>query len=342
MTMRNFAKIIKVFIFLLVGVSCSNKLDDSKDYMCFDDVVYVSEFPEKVMLKADTSYINETIAINDFEILDSLIIYETRESSGGWVICSLNDGRRLKSILDVGHSKTEFNTIPQLCDGTTFFYDDSDLKSVIYDFGNGQVFEVNITKTLQDDSLNMSHIKNKIQPNLDKYIQMGNNEYFIRDVMTKKSIWYKDGEKCESSVLDALNDFNLGGDFNVLAAMIRYNKAKDVFVELPVYTNYINIFSLSNNNSKTVCIGNSLQKISETNIMMGENYYDLRLFDDYFAILYVKNKSSKPSIQFFDYEGNPIKEMLLDSNATSFDIDTINNILYTFDCEEERFYLYKI
>lgn len=322
--------------------SCANAIDNKKDYMCFDNISYVTDYPKSLSLKADTSYVSEIVGINDFEIIDSLIIYETHESLGGWVICSLNSGKTLKAIFDKGHSKTEFSAIPQLCDGTTFFYDKKQLKTVVYDFGNGQLFEVNISNTIKKDSLHMKSLPYKVPVNLDKYIFMGDNEYYIRDMMTKSSKWYKDEEIKESEVINTLNDFEITDDFNVLGAMIRYNHEKQIFVELPVYTNYVNIFSLSTGKSKTVCMGKEMISIPTTQVMEGENFYDIRLFEDCFALLYIKNESSYPSIRFFDYEGNAIKEIFLDKNVTSFDIDTNTNTLYTFDCENETFYIYRL
>ncbi len=49
-----------------------------------------------------------------------------------------------------------------------------------------------------------------------------------------------------------------------------------------------------------------------------------------------------PKIQLFDWNGNPLAEILLDRQATSFDIDFVNGNLYILDGQTEEFYRYDI
>ncbi len=125
-------------------------------------------------------------------------------------------------------------------------------------------------------------------------------------------------------------------------------------VEIPIGLNYINIYSLDGSFGRTICIGKELfniGKIQDLNrVKRVYTFSDIRLFDDFFGVVHVDEerinyfgeRKKTPRILFFDWDGNPLAELVSDHHITSFDIDFTRGELYTLDLYSDEFYKYDI
>ena len=146
-----------------------------------------------------------------------------------------------------------------------------------------------------------------------------------------------------------------GDDFNILATNTKYNDILKRFVEAPTDLNYINIYSLDSAIAKTICIGDKLADIS----MIQKEwpkwnrkyvFVNIQAFNDFFGVIYV-NESNKsyqtkrkqlPTIMLFDWEGIPLAELKMENHFTHFDIDFLNQELYTFDIHSDEFFKFDV
>jgi hypothetical protein len=157
-------------------------------------------------------------------------------------------------------------------------------------------------------------------------------------------------------VFEKLNQASLrqGINVNVLATMTKLNPNNNIFVEMPISLNYINMYSIDSSVCKTICIGKSLDNIKKIeNTEQWSRLYTfsyLELFNDFWGVLHINEdwktyrteRKKFPSILLFDWQGEPIAELKLNNFITSFDIDFINGHLYTHDILSDEFYMYDI
>lgn len=168
--------------------------------------------------------------------------------------------------------------------------------------------------------------------------------------------FHQDTDPQLSGVLEKLNKASVSPreDFNILASVTKYSASTEKFVEMPLNLNYLNIYSRDNTFTKTVCVGERLVGIAEVEQTSRADrmfvFADVRVFDDFFGVLYINQterdceitRKKTPSVLLFDWTGNPLTELKLDHHATAFDIDFVNNELYTLDLKSDEFAKYDI
>lgn len=332
-------------VLLTVCTSCAKI--DSRSVLGVGTMKYASSFENSEKLYEDSSFVynNPTISL---KIVDSLYFTDVLHSANGkWRIMT-PQWQEIGRFLDKGHSKGEFNSIP--CVYSARFVAEKDtLYSYVYDFGAGRVYELNITETLADSCLSYRCLDYEVPKFLDQYIYINENEYMIRENTHKQGVlkrWtlYKDGKVLRNAALEQVNAISIDtNDHNVLAALSGYNEKHDVLVQAYMYFNIINIISLHSDKCLSICNGDS--GIDLTGIINHRHgmdyYYDCKIYDDFFAVLCIENKS-KPSVQMYDYEGNPIREYILAKPATCFDIDMAKGYLYSYNNEDGMVNRYKI
>lgn len=142
--------------------------------------------------------------------------------------------------------------------------------------------------------------------------------------------------------------------FNILSSFVAYDANRDLVVEASIMLNTINVYSLGGTFEKTICLGKSLDNISDMChaglLGLKETFVRLRLYDDFFVVMYSGGKQIRmddsnlpaPRIYIFDWECNPLAELKLPERASVFDIDLQNGELYTLDRSEEIIRKYDI
>lgn len=220
---------------------------------------------------------------------------------------------------------------------------------------------MNVSTSARNQKLDIKQINDSLLNSIFTVISLeGNNNIYCREITPDQAqqIRYvnKDGERQITKNLTRLNQaaVEMGDDHNILSTIAVKKPDQDVIVEVAVFLNQINIFSVDDTLSKTLCVGKKLNAIEEIQRVGRWNriytYGGLRSYPKIWCALYVGETSldlqlkrkNLPVIQIFDWDGNPLTELKLDRNITSFDIDFQNGYLYTFDSMTEEFYRYNI
>lgn len=117
---------------------------------------------------------------------------------------------------------------------------------------------------------------------------------------------------------------------------------------------YQYIYSPEGTFGKTITLAKKIDNIETIQDTPRANriytYNTARLFPDFFGVIYFNEEAiafeterkTLPSIQFFNWNVEPLMELKLDRFFTDFDIDFTNGCLYIFDQPMEELYKYDI
>jgi len=209
--------------------------------------------------------------------------------------------------------------------------------------------------------LQLSVLEDNFPPYLFNFIMIDISNFFIkelgnRDTQQLRSLYQKRG-KTNLQVLDKLNQATLseGKDFNILSTKTIYSDIHDKFVEVPTSLNFINLYSLDSTFTKSICIGEELSDISVVQNEFPQwnrtlTFVNVRAFNNFFGVIHVNEsfrnyetiRATLPSIMLFDWDGEPLAELKMENHLTHFDIDFLNQELYTFDVHSDEFFKYGI
>ena len=333
---------IVLFAYITMFTACSKQ--NSALTLGFDDIRYIKEFKDNQELQVDTSFIIN-MHVSDLVIADTFLLLH----SGSWDIHCLPQMTSLGMLFSRGHAKGEFIQIPAVYK-SAFYKENGDLYTVVYDVQRGKSLKVNISKSIIGDSLYMEEVRHKVVSRLDRYLYIDDSTYITREnvkgTKPKKLQYYRNNKVVRNKNLDKLNSIDIASeDYNSLAALSGYSKKYNTLILAYTQFNIINIIPLSKNAKSgiTLCYGKEgIDLDNVVDALQTKNfYYELRVYDDYFAVLCVKDKKH-PTIQFYGYDGSAILEYKLAKPATSFDIDWKNNHLYAYNDEEGTLVRYKI
>lgn len=328
--------------------------------MGFDDIVYVTGFPETYTLQ-DWKVPNvDIIGLRNFAIKDSLLILNSTKSKGIWSLYELPDYTFFGSFLDRGEGPLEFMYGPSIKTNAKVVREGEQVLAYLYDFQKGRLLKFNISKSIASKELHLTILKDDLPPFMFNFKMIDHNKFFIKEISNAntqqlRSILQND-EKISLPIFTKLNQASIapGEDPNILSTMTELSDHKNKLVEMPIGLNYINLYSLDGIFAKTICIGKELSDISEIQReSRWERMYtfaDICVFDDFFGVVFIDQAKAiyqterikLPSILLFDWEGNPLAELNLENHITSFDIDFINQELYTLDLHSDQFFKYDI
>ncbi len=348
----------KAFLFLALSLalaSCSGR----GNYMAFtDNVVYVEEFPEKYSL-TDAEEVNTgVLGSYDFRIVDSVMVFITG-GDYGWKVISKDDYSETCNLLRRGNGPGEFISVstPSQVD----FYEAGDeIYCDLFDMNKREMYRLNFSESLETGQTKGGIVAEMLPSLSMAMIALGDSTYFYKslvDNMTsyRRSI-FKDGESFTPEWLEALNSAHVdpGKDFNLLSATTRYDRSRNMVVEMPVRLNNINLYTLDGSFRKSVNIGSRLSDIDKLQeVDMAEHpmtFLIVQMYDGFFAAIYLGEtvasylgtRTQMPHIYCFDYEGNPLADILLDEQVTSFDFDFDGGWLYVLDQITDRMWRYAL
>lgn len=355
--------IVIVFFLLISFVSCKDQTSSpapSSGYMILDSVDYVESFPLSFSLTDDAPVSFEIIGMKNFLLYDSLLIAYTGQQDGLWSFYSVNSNEWLGDFLRRGNGPDEFSSDPNVTEAT-FFKENGQLFAGLYDFYQGKTYRFNIDESLKNRSLSIELVNDSLPINLFNFIMVDSVTFFCKELANDQTqqIRYilKNGKRSIPENLEKLNRATIRPkeDFNILSTIVNQkNDNPNLIVEIPIGLNQINLYSIDDSFGKTICIGNKLDNIDKIQDEIRWNriytYANLRVFDDFFAALYINEdektyqikRTKLPIIHLFDWNGNPLAELKLNHFATAFNIDFINGILYIFDIHTDEFFMYDI
>ncbi len=358
-------KKVTLFTLVLLGLSvlirCSQSpTPSSPNFMVFDDVEYVTEFPQSYNLSNKTVPDIDVIGITDLSIYESNILFSTKKTDSLWAVFTLPEYDYRGSILSKGNGPFEFVQSPEVGYQTKLFKEKGELVAGVYDSQKGKVFKVNIDKSLTTNKLDIAILNDSLSPFLFNFMMIEDDKYFckeIRNNQTQQIRYLIEGNrKSTPAVFEKLNQATIKEreDVNILSTITKMNYDNDIIVEMPIGLNYINMYTLDGAFSKTVCIGDKLDNIERIqNKSRFDRIYtfaDLRLFENFWGVIHIDEdektyqlgRKKLPLIYLFDWQGKPIAELKLDHFITSFDIDLKNGSLYTFDVHSDELYRYDV
>jgi len=352
---------ISLVVLVLMFFGCTSGRYSTPDYMVLDEVVFVDKFPQTVYLEDPIQIeLDEAFGAINFTIVDSLLIFSTQNPEGFWSFFSLPNYEWRGRFILKGNGPIEFTYSPSVGVYTSFYSSDKRLFAAIYDFAKGRVFEVDVSKTVENNSLSIRTVSDSLPPFLASMVMIDSVTFFCReitDMVTKEERYLlKNGIRNVPVIFNKLNRATIkpGEDNNILAAIIKYNSNIDRFVEMGLNLNYINIYSIDGSFGKTICTQKRLDNISDVQeLNEADRMYrhaHLRLYENMFGALcineewgtYELGRKKLPEIQIFNMDGAPLVEIKLCRFATSFDFDFTNGYLYTYDFITEGFYKYNL
>ncbi len=309
----------------------------------FKDVKKIGEFPCSFSLEKGEALNFVPEGTLDIAIIGDTMIFSV-PSEKFLNAYDITDGTYVGSFLHKGNGPYEFLHPPfmqdlVISDGTVGIYDPA---GHFYDFDLEQSIKQGVPEVLKDIE--------KLPMGLKSCFRIDDTSYYCRRVRSdekgqQRFLWSGEKETYNSSI-EALNEILLEGKgdgyrHNLLSSIAAYDKKKDIVVEASMYQDVINIYSLRKEFELSIVTGDNINTIEELSTLpygdFKDVYMDLRLYDDCFVCLRAGN-----CLQFFDWCGTPLKQLLLPESATTFDVDRDNGFLFTYDIETERLLRYSL
>lgn len=347
-------------IILLGGMCGCVKEFSSARFMIFDAVDYVEGFPRVIELTEGKVPEFDVMGINDFCIVDSIILFSQRGSDSLWSIFSLPDYRLLGRCFTKGNGPGEFIEAPRTAFKTDFFYEKGSLIANIYDFQTGKVVRSDISASLAQHKNVMSVLCDSLPSGLFNFISVSDSTFFCKEISPDFTQQWRFMTGKSAGMLppavQRLNEAKVDDskDINIISTIAKMNRVNGKIVEMPIGLNYINLYSLKDDFAQTVCIGDELDDIHDIETQMQWNrmytYADLRVFKDFWGVVSIMEdmktfqtgRKQYPSILLFDWEGKPLAELKLNRFINSFDIDITNQMLYVLDVYNDEMFAYDI
>jgi hypothetical protein len=357
--MRKYNLTATLLFFATLFLYCKQSSSSSSNNMNFKNVEFIEKFPQTFELhnKIDPNF--DIIGIRNFAIYDSLLVLSTVNDQGLWSFISLKTKANLGNFFTMGQGPNQFTESPSVGTKVTFHRKDS-LFAYIYDSQKGKLLKMNIDASLHFNKLNISTVHDSLPPFLFNFVMLDPSKFLCKEAdptQTQQIRYIKENnDKKTPDILNKLNNAKIknGENINILSTITKYSPLHKKIVEMPIGLNYINMYSLDGDFSKTISLGKTLDNVDkvqdESRWDRLYTFADLRVFDNFFGVVYINedektyqtNRKKKPLILLFDWNGNPLAELKLNHFITSFDIDFNNGDLYTFDVHSDEFYKYNV
>ncbi len=360
---------IRLFITLLavaiLGFSCSSEKHNLShtDYLVTENLTYIEGFPESFTLDGAERLDLGLIGMTQLCLKDSLLIVSTSNKKGFLSFFNLENYENFGNYIYVGRAENEM-TSPERISKQDLFVDDGELKCKLYCFYTGSLYDMNITKTLGNRKLEIEKQSLTLPKNLFSHLFLGDiNSSFCRELAQPK--WdaqhryiVDNGTKSTTKTMELLNMATLKkqGNYNVISTGTYLSPDGKMVVEVPTSLNQIILYSMDDSFNKTICVGDELDKLSTIENRDKRDRIDgyniLSAFENFFGVSHIDmtkeeyhfttDRTNTHTIQFFDWQGEPLCEVTVQHPFTSFDIDFKTKTLYTLSYDTDQIYTYDI
>lgn len=350
-------KILAAGAAVLMGYGCSS---DPAANMAFDDVEYVTSFPEVIELGRGRDIEIEKPGILDICLYDTLMFVSAPDPEGLVSVYSMPEIKEKGKLFHKGNGPGELLSQP-FFGSMDIIGDGPDAKALISD-GKGHLLGWNILESAGDPEICV--VKDDI-PMGTFYSRYVNDSTFLCRIVNPGrdgQIRYLDVNGCKvvTPSMERLNKsvIPVKGDgylFNILSSFAGYDPAHGMVVEASLMLNTINMYTLDGKFEKTICIGKRLDDVEEIfNAGFRElttTFTRLNLYPDFFAVMYSGIKENSPAgallrplpkIYIFDWTGSPVAEIRIPEAAQTFELDLENGRMYTLDSESEKIRVYDL
>ncbi len=332
---------MKYYISIIISIisfSCNSK-NIFQDY----------EIKQAVTFKTTTELSGQKTNLSPEGILalnfiDSLIIVQQKKMSDYIAVYEKKSWHKLKTLLPKGRGPNEFRDFTF---GGQYMKKKHETAIYFSDINQGNLYMLNLTKSLQEDSLNIkciSKIPYRSYPTFltdsfyisKTYIpEKKELSFLLHDTLARPIDKYLIYESINFTRYNQINSADqIKPDLSKIAmAMFMFNQ--------------INILDLHKKHSFSITTSKGSTWLSERYIENHEPilyYIDLKCTDEKIYALYVNQKISewqrveKPiEIHIFNWEGEPLYKLKIKESLRNFDIDENNKKLYGLATQEEIF-----
>lgn len=345
--MKNIVLVLAVLSVILQ--SCENV---TSQYLCFDDVSYVSDFPKQIELDKVEPIALDLMGCVDFFGNDSVLVFKMMGLENHWKVCSFPDFETEVELLKKGNGPNEFVNMPS----NEYFRQNI---CQVWFSDKRKLYHIDIPKSMEEGSLRM-----------DTILDLPVNEMVLNCASLEDSLFFmvlyqpnsfrrcllKGNKLYDLEHLKGLNSIEAYKDLNSMSAVRCYEKSQNKVVEALLHLNQINLYSLEERSfAKTICVGENLTDLGWIDNMSKRRwvkyYGSVFTRPEYFAALYynasrkdfLSGKIEKTDIQIYNWEGEPLLNIVVPYQIESFHIHK-DQYLYVLSTkgEEERLYKYDL
>lgn len=343
-------KVIGVLFLVNIHIGCDGRSDmlPSEDLLVTKNIEYVKKFPRNYTISnADSVFIQDKGAI-DLYIKDSLLIITTNNATGFLSLYRLSDLSCKGRYIPLGKDNNNISW-PIAARNFTWVTRNGNDYAIIPDYMSQKIKELDFSKMVSTGVSEMTDTITIFSLG-DDCISIDENNYLIfhrfnNFCSIERRIASYDGKTWNDSNMKDLSMARIpsGTDMNLINTVKTINKEKKIVVEANAMLNQLSIYSLKNDFGKTICIGDKIQYLSdyaEKDLRQLTKYYSsVCACENFFAALYHNcsmdaNKlepSYRPTLQFFNWQGEPLASIKIDYYLDVFEIDERTGMLYFID-----------
>lgn len=292
-----------------------------------------------------------TIGNLEIAIVDSLAVISTSIYKQAWKIISLEKDSVIAEFLDEGNGPNELTAIPLLSQAS-FVKKSGHKVLAIPDFFGQRWHYVDLGKLV----LGTENCDSVVEDS-----ELGGN--IVYNGLFEKGIEYRiavdpvglcikrmisiDGKQLTIDPIERLNEFKvvqpnqLGLLMPTVAVSSVYDKVAEVYNIYP----QINLYSLSTGNAitllpngKPIGYGKYMEDQSEVPQLI---YRNVKGYEEFFVVNKIKGEN-ETELQFFTWDGTPLRSMVIPAAVTSFDIDFKKSRLLAIDYLKDEIREYKL
>lgn len=337
-------------MFMILSTSCN-----SNRYFAFDEVRIVKSFPITYTLSSPDSFDLNIIGLQGIKIHDDYIFVSSSSDEGCLSVYSKDSMSHMIDILKIGNGPGEILYAPYV---SWINFSDAGRCALIYDF-KGNYLKYDLVASIKDKNPVWNFVAKDL-PIMDaaRYFYIDEEQLLCRKCKPNRDgyerlIVNSNGDEISTPNMDNLNRIS-SSEMNLLSTSFVINRNNNRIAEFGSRINVIHLYSYVDEYAITLSVGERMHKLNDYEQLADEDmrkmYYDSKSFDNCFAALYLDTTINEldsgtfptPSIQLFDWEGNPIAEIIVPVKALFFDIDITEKKLYVIEYESEQILRYDI
>lgn len=349
--MKHAIKLLVLYgISVILCSACKNK-----QYFAFDEVRTVKTFPNTYELGTPEEFDLNIIGVQGIKILNDDIVISCSSNDDCLYVFSKSGMSQKTSLLNVGNGPGEILYSPFM---SWMDFSDNGRYAYVYDF-KGNYLEYDLSASVNTGNQIWRYIAEKL-PVADgaRYFYINKDELLCRKCKTDRDGYERflincNGQIISTTNVECLNEIS-SYEMNLLSTGFAINDELHRIAEFGSRINVIHLYSYVDDFAVTLAIHDKISKLEDfeqlPEIEMRKMYYDSKSFDDFFAALYLgtiiddldNGTFGTPSIHIFDWDGNPIAEIVIPVRALFFDIDIRDKKLYVVEYETDHILKYDI
>lgn len=342
----------KIRLVLLSLIAISGCRTGAAPEMVFDDILCVRSFPQSYTLSRPEVLDISLPGMLDICLYDDSHLLVSAPTQDGLVsVYNLTDGSREFSCFNLGNGPGELLKTP--------FFASIGRKQDCLLMHDSRGHLLGWRKSGSDAEITV--VIDSLPSLLYYAVYVNDSTALCRTIKPGgtglKRFLYMNGENSVTSSMEKLNFASIPGGhpylFNLMSSFVGYDSSRGIVVEASLLLNTINMYTLDGSFERTICLGKKPDSIEDLyhrgELFLTETFTRIRLFDDYFAVMYSGERDKRtfisarnPKIYFFNWDGTPRMEFKLHESAATFELDVNNGLLYTLDRDDELIRRYDV